>query len=161
MALHLETVNLTLELQTPVEALEAAEALFPAAQAETLPGWLARLKAGETPDPWLLGFRLVHRESGQAVGTAGFRGPPDAEGAVELFCHIGHDHEGKGYAGEVVGVLATYALGRGEVELVFSHTPPHESAPTRVLAKSGFRRQGEVADPQVGRAWRWEKRRSA
>ncbi len=38
-----------------------------------------------------------------------------------------------------------------------AHTCPEPNASTRVLTKCGFRRVGEVMDPDDGLVWRWEK----
>ena len=53
--------------------------------------------------------------------------------------------------------LTTYAFSSGKVRLVRAHTRPEANASTRVLAKCGFRRVGEVINPEDGLVWRWEK----
>ncbi len=42
-------------------------------------------------------------------------------------------------------------------ESLGAHTLPAPNASTRVLAKCGFERTGEVEDPEDGLVWRWER----
>jgi RimJ/RimL family protein N-acetyltransferase len=48
------------------------------------PDFVAQLKAATAPDPWKLGFAVVHRIDNVVIGMCGFTGPPDADGAVEI-----------------------------------------------------------------------------
>ena len=117
-----------------------------------------RTKDGSSPaDPWIHGFMLVHRDTGGVVGRCGFKGPPDGDGMVEIAYGVNPEHEGKGYATEAAGALVSYAFGHREVRVVRAHTLPEWNASTRVLTKCGFRRVGEVVDPEDGLVWRWEK----
>jgi len=154
---HMQTKNLKLVLRTLEEARAEVEAMSPADRAHVSADWLARLGALTSPDPWTLGFSLVHRDSETVVGSAGFKGPPTADGVVEIAYGINPDHQGRGYATEAAQALTTYAFSSGKVRLVRAHTRPEPNASTRVLAKCGFRRVGEVIDPEDGLVWRWEK----
>ena len=46
------------------------------------PVWVETLRASSGPDPWTLGFAVIHRDDGRVVGSAGFKGPPDDHGVV-------------------------------------------------------------------------------
>lgn len=153
----MRTKNLKLILQTIEEALAEVEAMSPADRAHVSVDWLARVGILTAPDPWTLGFALMHRDSETVVGSAGFKGPPTADGVVEISYGVNPDHQGKGYATEAAQALTTYAFSSGKVRLVRAHTRPEPNASTRVLAKCGFRRVGEVIDPEDGFVWRWEK----
>ena len=171
----IETVHLLLQPFAPRQLLALIEqperftelAGFPAAaglrefftSGEVSPVWLASLRTLRHPDPWRLGFAVVHRESRSVVGSAGFKGPPDAAGVVEVAYGIVPTFEGRGYATEVTHALVAYAFGSGEVQQVRAHTLPTANASTRVLTKCGFRRAGEVIDPDDGLVWRWERER--
>lgn len=157
-AIHMQTGRLSLVLQTPEETLASIEALSPADKAQVSPDWLARVRALTDADPWTLGFSLAHRDTGAVVGSAGFKGPPVA-GVVEIAYGVNPDHQGKGYATEAAQALTDYAFRSGTVRVVRAHTLPEPNASTRVLAKCGFRRIGEVIDPEDGLVWRWEKLR--
>jgi [ribosomal protein S5]-alanine N-acetyltransferase len=124
---------------------------------EISPEWLDRLREATVTDPWIHGFVVVHRESGLAIGTAGFKGPPDDEAAVEIAYGIVAEYEGNGYATEAAEALVTFAAGSGRVRMVRAHTLPTPNASTRVLAKCGFQYIGEVVDPDDGLVWRWER----
>ena len=156
-ATHMRTKSLNLVLQTIEEALAEVEALSPADRAQVSADWLARLRALTSPDPWTVGFSLVQRDSETVVGSAGFKGPPTADGMVEIAYGVHPDHQGKGYATEAAQALTTYAFSSGKVRLVRAHTRPEPNASTRVLTKCGFRRVGEVLDPEDGLVWRWEQ----
>ena len=156
---EIQTEHLSLVLQTPEQTLAAIEAMSPADRAEVSPDWLARVRSSSGPDPWALGFAVVHRASATAIGTCGYKGPPDPDGVVEISYGINPDHRGKGYATEAAAALLSYAFGDPRVRVVRAHTFEKENASTRVLTKCGFRPVGEVIDPEDGLVWRWEKHR--
>jgi RimJ/RimL family protein N-acetyltransferase len=154
---HMQTKRLKLVLQTLEEARAEVEAMSPADKAHVSADWLARLRALNSADPWTLGFFLVHRDRETVVGSAGFTGPPTADGAVEISYGVNPDHQGNGYATEAAQALTAYAFSSGKVRVVRAHTRPDSNASTGVLVKCGFRRIGEVIDPEDGLVWRWEK----
>ncbi len=119
--------------------------------------WLDSVRARTKADPWHDGFFLVERESGLAIGSAGFKGPPDASGTVEIAYAVVPDFEGRGFATEAAEGVVRYAESTGEVRKVRAHTLPEANASTQVLAKCGFRHVGEVEDPEDGTVWRWER----
>jgi RimJ/RimL family protein N-acetyltransferase len=124
---------------------------------EVSPAWLAALRHSRDPDPWRHGFFVVHRETGVAIGSAGFTGPPDATGAVELAYGIVPSFEGRGFATEAAAALVEFAFGSGRVGLIRAHTLPEANASTRVLRKCGFRHTATLVDPVDGPVWRWER----
>jgi RimJ/RimL family protein N-acetyltransferase len=150
------TASLELVLQTPHEVLAWVASLPPADQAEVSADWIARVQATEPGDTWALNFSIVERASGSAVGGCGFKGPPDAEGVVEVAYGIDPAHRGRGFATEAARALVEFAFASGRVRRVRAHTKPGNSASTRVLAKCGFRLLGEVIDPEDGLVCRWE-----
>jgi [ribosomal protein S5]-alanine N-acetyltransferase len=151
---------------TLIEQPERFEPLaaFPAAaglreffvSGEISPEWLARLRDAAGPDPWRHGFFVVDREERVVIGTAGFKGPPDADGMVEIAYGIVPSFEGRGYATEAAMALVRFAFDTPEVTLVRAHTLPEANASTRVLTKCGFRHTDDVIDPDDGPVWRWE-----
>lgn len=133
------------------------EAMTPSEKAQVSADWLAQLATLTSPDPWRIGFNLVHRASNSVIGKAGFKGPPGEDEVVEIAYSVAPDHQGKGYATEAAQALVVYAWRNGRVRVVRAHTLPEPNASTRVLTKCGFRNTGEVIDPEDGRVWRWEK----
>jgi len=99
----------------------------------------------------------VHRDTRSVIGSAGFKGPPDSDGMVEIAYGIVPSFEGHGYATEVAAELVRFACARGGIRVVRAHTQPVANASTRVLAKCGFRHTGTVVDPDDGPVWRWER----
>ncbi len=156
-SLELQTPHLTLRPRTLEEAFAEIAALPAAARAEVSPRFLAQLNAAPSADPWLHGFAIVHRDTGEVVGTAGFKGPPDAEGVAEIAYGVRPEDRGQGYATEAAAALTRYALASARVCLVRAHTLPQSNASARVLTKCGFRCLGEVHDPEDGLVWRWER----
>jgi ribosomal-protein-alanine N-acetyltransferase len=124
---------------------------------EVSPAWLEQLRAASAPDPWRHGFAIVDREAGVVIGSAGFKGPPDDEGIVEIAYAIVPSHEGRGYATETAGALVAFAFADPRVRRARAHTLPAANASTRVLAKNRFEKVGEVVDPEDGPVWRWER----
>jgi RimJ/RimL family protein N-acetyltransferase len=119
--------------------------------------WLAILENATGADPWRFGFALVHKESGMVIGNAGFTGPPDATGVVEIAYGVVPDFQGRGYATEAANALVGWAAKNGRVAVVRAHTLPERNASTRVLEKCGFRFVEEFTHPTDGVIWRWEK----
>jgi RimJ/RimL family protein N-acetyltransferase len=154
------TEKLHLMPHTLKQVRAMVEAMSPADKLELSPDWLAKLRAATEADPWLHGFSVTLLETGAAVGTAGFKGPPDADGVVEIAYGIDAQHRGKGYATEAAQAITAYAFSSGLVRTVRAHTKPESDASKRVLTKSGFRYIGEVIDPEDGLVGRWEKSRA-
>ena len=155
----MQTKSLKLIPMTLEDVHAMIEAMSPSEKAELSADWLARLHASTSADPWTHGFSMVHRETGIAIGKCGFKGPPAADGVVEIAYGVDPDHQGKGYATEAAEALVIYAFGDSRVRVVRAHTLPEANASTRVLTKCGFRYIGEVIDPEDGLVWRWEKQR--
>lgn len=154
-ATGLQTPRLRLVAQTRDDLWAAIEALSPVEKAQLSAVWLALFHKSSDADPWVHGFRLVHRDSDSVVGTCSFKGPP-TDGVVEIAYGVDPDQQNKGYATEAAQALVAYASGFGEVRVIRAHTLPGSKASQRVLMKSGFRHVGEVIDPDDGLVWRFE-----
>ncbi|MDA1277776.1 MAG: GNAT family N-acetyltransferase [Verrucomicrobia bacterium] len=154
----MQTRSLNLVQKTLEEVRAWVEALDSSVKVELSADWLALLHSSTSTDPWTHGFSVVHRDSEIVVGSAGFKGPPAADGVVEIAYGVSPEYQGKGYATEAAQALVAYAFSSGRVRVVRAHTRPEPNASTRVLTKSGFRHVGEVIDPEDGLVWRWEKR---
>jgi ribosomal-protein-alanine N-acetyltransferase len=151
------TARLELVLQTPDEVLAWVESLPPADRAEVSPDWIARVRTTAAGDPWALSYSAVERATGVAVGGCTFKGPPDADGVVEVAYGIEPAQRGRGFATEATVGLVDFAFASGRVRVVRAHTKLDNGASARVLAKCGFHRVGEVIDPEDGLVCRWER----
>lgn len=124
---------------------------------EVPPQWLEQLRAARAADPWTFGFAVLLPAVDQVVGSASFKGPPDAAGMVEVAYAIVPAWQGKGCATAATRELVAFACTESRVRLIRAHTLPENNASTRVLIKNGFTKSGEVVDPEDGRVWRWER----
>lgn len=123
---------------------------------------LRRAAAGDAgADPWAFGFGLVHRERALVIGTAGYKGPPDEDGVVEIAYGVAPSFEGQGYATEAAAAVVEFAFADDRVRIVRAHTLPRPGASPAVLRKCGFAYVGEVIDPEDGLVWRWERARGS
>jgi len=96
------------------------------------------------------GSRLV-------VGTCSYKGPPDAEGAVEIAYFTFPVYQGRGYATAMAALLTAQAAAPPPARMVRAHTLPERNASVRILEKLGFAHLGQVVDPEDGPVWRWER----
>jgi RimJ/RimL family protein N-acetyltransferase len=73
---------------------------------------LEQIHADPDVAPWLA--RAVYGRPAEAVvGRAGFHGPPNAQGLVEIGYAIAPEFRGRGYARAAVGELLAYAAEHG------------------------------------------------
>jgi ribosomal-protein-alanine N-acetyltransferase len=116
-------------------------------------GWPDRELTGILPrhldqiaaDPAAAGFGVwivLVREPRTAVGSAGFLGPADRDGTVEVGYGIHPSFRGQGYATEAAGALRDWALARSRVRRITARCDETNAASIRVLEKLGMRRTG-------------------
>jgi RimJ/RimL family protein N-acetyltransferase len=94
----------------------------------------------KAPNDTYPSYVIVLRESGQAVGSIGFFGPPDETGAVVIGYGLAEAARGLGYATEAVRGLIRYAFSRPEVTRIVADTDLENVPSHRVLEKAGFAR---------------------
>ena len=121
------------------------------------PDFVAQLEAATAPDPWKLGFAVVHKIDNVVIGMCGFPGPPDSDGAVEIAYSVAPIYQGKGYATEAARALIDYAIDDRRVRTIRAHTLAEVNASTRILEKCGFKKVGEMLDSENNLVWRWER----
>jgi len=143
------------EADAGVQLADGLRAMF--VSGDVSPLWIAHLREAPGPDPWTLGFAVVHRDDDRVIGSAAFKGAPDEDGVVEIAYGIAPSYRGQGYATEAARALVSFALERVDVRSIRAHTKPENDASGRVLAKCGFHQVGEVVDPEDGLVWRWER----
>lgn len=176
----LTTPRLTLLVATPT-ALEAS--LLPPAEFAAAVGcrvpedwpprhwerapvdWLLAQIAAHPDEPFwrprFIHLRADDRSTDSAeellVGTVGFKGPPDAQGAVEVGYSVVASHWRLGIATEAVGAVLGWAGRRPGVRRMRAHTLAGDPASAGVLRKNGFARVGTVTDPDDGEVDRYER----
>ena len=95
---------------------------------------------------WIYISRIMNR----LLGTGGFNGAPDAQGAVEIGYSMLLSYREQGLATEGVEALLGWAYSHDAVRSVVAHTRSDRDASHRVLEKAGFV-QGETRhDPDEG-----------
>jgi RimJ/RimL family protein N-acetyltransferase len=104
---------------------------------------LLELDAGGTAFGPFFAYAIVRSEDGRAVGDAGFHGPPDAAGEVEIGYALTPAARGAGLATESVGLLCAWALEQPAVAAVAARVRPWNAASLGVLARLGFQLAGE------------------
>lgn len=109
---------------------------------------MVRGAGGETP--WGM-YYIVLSDSSTAVGVCGYKGPPDAEGTVEVGYSIVADHRRQGYATEATSGLMLRAFADPSVHRIVAETLPELTASIGVLEKLGFRFAGAGSEAGVVR----------
>lgn len=97
-------------------------------------------------DPLLTGwfhwhFVSVEGKTRTLIGDGGFKGPPDAEGKVEVGYAVLAPFQGRGYASQAVGMLVEWAFADPRVKRIGAETYVDHPASLRVLEKNGFLRR--------------------
>ena len=94
------------------------------------------------------------------VGNGGFKGPPDAEGVVEIGYEIAAPLHNQGWATAAVGQLLAMAFAEAQVQVVKAHTLAEGNASNAVLKKVGMQWAGELPNEHVGAVWQWRLKRA-
>jgi ribosomal-protein-alanine N-acetyltransferase len=88
---------------------------------------------------WLYYFvRAEDNMPAIAIGVGGYKGPPDAEGTVELGYSVLPEYRRQGYATEATLGFVAHAFVHEQVQRVIAETLPQLTASIRVLQKSGL-----------------------
>lgn len=93
------------------------------------------------------------------VGTAGFKGPPDADGCVEIGYSVVPAYQRRGIATRTVRLLIARAFRDRGVQTVIAETLPEATASQGVLRKTGFTFDKTRFDPEDGVTHRFVQRR--
>jgi [ribosomal protein S5]-alanine N-acetyltransferase len=93
---------------------------------------------------------VVDLDSGEVVGHAGFHGPPDAAGMVEMGYSTDPDFRRRGYARAMVHELLDRANAEPRVRIVRATISPGNAASLATIAGFGFTRVGEQWDDENG-----------
>jgi len=110
----------------------------------------ARLVEQPDADGWWFYFVLLPEPAETTlIGVAGYKGPPDPEGCVEVGYGIVADRRRRGYATEATRALVERAFTIPSVEAVVAETLPDLVPSIGVLAKLGFRLTGAGSEPGV------------
>jgi RimJ/RimL family protein N-acetyltransferase len=106
-----------------------------------------QIEAEPSSAPWLV--RVVVAD-GHAVGHAGFHGPPDESGMVEIGYSVVPEFRRRGYAKAIVRALLEHAASEPEVTVVRASVSPDNEASLATIAGFGFTKVGEQWDDEDG-----------
>ncbi len=108
------------------------------------------------PPPWVGQIAVDHAR--RVVGAGGFSNNPAADGMAEIAYHTFPAFERRGHGTAIAIALVRLVRDAGSVPWVIAHTLPVDGASPRILARVGFRNEGEITHPEDGRVWRWSLR---
>ncbi len=123
---------------------------------------MAPARAGLAADPGLRPWWMrlfLHDGDRRLIGLGGYKGRPDADGAVEIGYALAPAYRGRGLAIEAARAMAAAAFAGPDVMVVRAHTLAEENASTAVLGRLGMRFEEALHDPDDGDIWRWSMTR--
>jgi len=100
--------------------------------------------------PWVTRL-IVDPAVALPVGVAGFHGPPDADGMVEVGYRVDPAHRRMGYARRALETLLAVAHDHPGVRTVRATVSPDNDASLALIAAYGFVENGEQWDEEDGR----------
>lgn len=119
--------------------------------------WQRSLLAADPDQSGFAGYYLIG--DGQLVGTCGFKGPPDANGQVEVGYSVIAPRRRRGYASGAVALLVEKAFADPRTTAILGETLADGAASEGVLRRCGFEFVGTRTDDQDGKVMRFERRR--
>jgi RimJ/RimL family protein N-acetyltransferase len=99
---------------------------------------------------WALLANEGERSPPRLVGIAALIGRPDEDGDVELAFGLLPEYRGRGYGGETVRALASWAFAQG-ASRVIAHLDAEDVHAAQTLARSGFNETDGAPYPGVAR----------
>ncbi len=87
---------------------------------------------------WYVLEKIASPQPAPLIGAAGYFGPPDEHGYIEVGFSVSPQARNKGYAAEIVSALVQNGLRFPNVNRVLARTSPENSPANRVLQKCGF-----------------------
>ncbi len=164
MAKVIRTVRLSLVPLTPALGtadLAGRDALARELGAEVPDGWppelferdklewtIRHLEQHPREIGWWLHY-ILFRPEDRLVGVAGFKGPPDANGLIEVGYSILSAFRRRGIATEATLGLADHVFARKDVHCIIAQTLQSYSASRTVLEKAGFHYAGAGSEPDI------------
>ncbi|ADD43980.1 GNAT family N-acetyltransferase [Stackebrandtia nassauensis] len=115
--------------------------------------WVMRSKqldADPECAPWIT-RAIVDTTTGAVVGRAGFHGPPDPDGMVEVGYAVDPTHRRRGYARAAFEALLNRARTEPTVTTLRATIRPDNTASLNLIAAYGFTENGEQWDDVDGR----------
>lgn len=121
-----------------------------------IPEIVANYKRVGFAEPWI---SYIATDDGAVVGTCAFKTPPK-QGRVEIVYFTFPQYENNGFATKMAEYLVQIAQDTDDSLQIIARTLPINGPSASVLKKNGFKKTGEVLDPDDGLVWEWEYRKS-
>lgn len=106
---------------------------------------LDQIRNDPSTSQWLVRV-IINGETGDIVGHAGFHGPPDELGMVEVGYTVHPAYRRRGFATAALGGLIAYAVDHPEVRTVRASVSPDNPGSLATIAPYGFVQVGEQMD---------------
>ena len=119
--------------------------------------WIRGMIARNPGEPGYGSWYIV--ADGRLVGNAGFKGPPDADGLVEIGYSVVEAYQRKGYGSAAIALLVSFAFRDPRVTAVTAETIPELVASQAVLTRSGFALVGRTPNEEFGEILRYSRTR--
>lgn len=116
---------------------------------DALPFMRDRLRAAPGDLGWW-SWLVRQRDDARAVGSVGFGGHPDPDGAVVLGYATYPGAQGRGYATEACQALVEWAWTHPEAKRVCATVPAWNTSSIRVAEKLGMRKVGLIWEEDLG-----------
>jgi [ribosomal protein S5]-alanine N-acetyltransferase len=160
--------HIRIELESPEQLSELLDAKvsseWPTGEydRDAMEFFRARLEeGGKGVEGWYGWYAVRTAGAGQGralVGAAGYFGPPDSLGLVEIGYSVLPEWQRQGYASEIALALIEQAFRHSQVSKVIAHTMESNSASIAVLLRCGFLAAGAGHDAGT---LRFERSRTA
>jgi RimJ/RimL family protein N-acetyltransferase len=114
--------------------------------------WRRRIdQIAEDPSaaPWVA-YAVISTQTDEVVGYAGFHGPPDSDGMVEIGYTVAPNQRRRGYAKGIVEALLQQASEAPGVSKVWATISPENVASRATIRDFGFEHVGEQMDDEDG-----------
>jgi [ribosomal protein S5]-alanine N-acetyltransferase len=120
-----------------------------------------RLIRGPSQGTWFNWYvRAPIDQSETLVGSAGFKGPPNEKGVVEIGYSILDRYQRRGFGSAAVNRLRQHAFADPRVNSIAAETLPSLSASISLLKRCGFNQSGETHSNENGTVLRFLLNRS-
>ncbi len=116
-------------------------------------GQVAKTEADEAHYPYHSFWWIIRKADRMVVGSADFKGVPNADGEVEIGYGLGQAHRHKGYMTEAVHAMCRWALAQPGVTRVIAETERDNPPSQNVLKRCGFSLY-EPGKPAAALWWR-------
>lgn len=120
--------------------------------ADALKFFRDKLGEDESQAAWWFYFVLRRDDEGTRtlIGSAGFKGPPDTDGMVEIGYGLLPEFHLQGYASEASNALVRFAFADSRVQRVIAETLPELIGSMGVMRRCGMRQLDETPNEPGG-----------